>query len=289
MSATRAGGDGGRKRVLFLAHRVPYPPDKGDKIRSYREMRVLAEAADLTVGCFFDPRLEGGAVEELRRLCPDLVALPLAETSGKARALAAMAGRGPLSLAYYRSTAMARALGERGPFDAALAFSSTMGPYLEGVDARRRVMDLCDLDSEKWSQYAACSRWPMSFVYRVEARRLGAYERALASRVEATVLVSRAEAGDLRRACPGSAIAVVPNGIDLDYYDPEAVDASGDGRTLVFCGAMDYRSNVDAVLWFHEAILPRVRREVPDARFRIVGSNPAPEVRRLGVPVSRGL
>ncbi|MHC4165019.1 MAG: glycosyltransferase, partial [Planctomycetota bacterium] len=145
----------------------------------------------------------------------------------------------------------------------------------------RRVLDLCDLDSEKWAQYADRVSFPMSWIYRSESRRLRAYEVEAARRSDAATLVSAAEGDTLRRRCPEAKVRVVPNGVDLEYFDPEAVPARGDGRTLVFCGAMDYHSNVDAVQYLHDEILPLVRREVPGAKLRIVGSNPAPAVRRM--------
>ena len=156
-----------------------------------------------------------------------------------------------------------------------------MGPYVGLYPRARRVLDLCDLDSEKWAQFARSASFPMSWIYRIEAGRLGRYERRAAAECDVVLLVSEAERASLSRDCPDADIRVIANGVDLDYYDPDAVAASGDGRSIVFCGAMDYRSNVDAVCFFHDEILPRVRAVRPDARFRIVGSNPASAVLRL--------
>jgi len=273
--------NGKRPRVLYLAHRIPYPPDKGDKIRSYHEWRALADAADTTIACFVDDPADEARIEELGGLCAGLLAVRIGRTGAKARSLAALATGGPLSLAFYRSGEMRRRLAALPRFDAVLAFSSTVAPYALDVPAARRVLDLCDLDSEKWVQFAADSAWPWSWIYGTEARRLGRYEREATRAFDATLLVSEAEADTLRKDCPGSDVRVVPNGVDLAYYDPDAVEARGDGKTLVFCGAMDYRSNVDAVRYFHDEVFPRIRREIPDARFKIVGTNPAPAVQKL--------
>jgi len=272
---------GSRPHVLFLVHRIPYPPDKGDKIRSFNELRALNEVADVTVACFVDDPADMAHVPTLEKMCKELIVVPLRKGPAKLRGLLALAGRGSLSLAYYRSAAMRRRLLDLGPFDAVLAFSSTMGPYADLFPGTRRVLDLCDLDSEKWGQYADRASFPMSLIYRSESRRLGAYEAQAARGSDAATLVSAAEGDLLRARCPEANVCVVPNGVDLEYFDPEAVPARGDGQTLVFCGAMDYHSNIDAVEYFVDAILPLVRLRVPGAGLRIVGSNPAPAVQRL--------
>jgi len=272
---------GARPHVLFLVHRIPYPPDKGDKIRSFNELLALNEVADVTVACFVDDPADEAHVPTLAKMCKELIVVPLRKGGAKVRSLLALLGKGSLSLAYYRSPTMRRRLAGLGPFDAVLAFSSTMGPYADLFCGTRVVLDLCDLDSEKWAQYADRASFPMSWIYGSESRRLRAYEVEAARRSEAATLVSAAEGDTLRQRCPDANVCVVPNGVDLGYFDPEAVQARGDGRTLVFCGAMDYHSNVDAVQYFHDEIFPLVRQEVPDAKLRIVGSNPAPAVQRM--------
>ncbi|NJN14241.1 MAG: sugar transferase, partial [Planctomycetes bacterium] len=267
---------------------MPYPPDKGDKIRSYREWSALARTHRVTLAFFVDDPADEVHLPLLRAQEGVELVLPIRLNPGRARlrSLLALPGRRPLSLAFYDSSALRRGIADAArseEFDAVVAFSSTMGPYALQVPAARRILDLCDLDSQKWEQYAEASRFPMSWIYRTEARRLGAYEAEAAARFDQTLLVSAAEAAELERRAPKARVTVAGNGIDLGYYDPAHYpDLLGDGRTTVFCGAMDYKSNVDAVAWYHAEILPRVRERVPDARFRIVGSNPSPEVLRLG-------
>jgi sugar transferase (PEP-CTERM/EpsH1 system associated) len=272
---------GARPHVLFLVHRIPYPPDKGDKIRSFNELRALNEVADVTVACFVDDPADLAHVPTLEKHCRELIVVRLHKGRAKLRSLFALLGKGSLSLAYYRSQAMRRKLESLGEFDAVLAFSSTMGPYAALFPDTRRVLDLCDLDSEKWVQYAGRASFPMSLIYGIEGKRLRAYEIKATRKSHAATLVSAAEGDLLRQRCPEGDVHVVPNGVDLEYFDPDSIEAQGDGRTLVFCGAMDYHSNVDAVQYFHDEILPLVRKEVPQAKLRIVGSNPAPAVQRL--------
>jgi polysaccharide biosynthesis protein PslH len=171
-------------------------------------------------------------------------------------------------------------------------------PYTFGLPADVRVVvDLCDVDSDKWAQYAAgrqgIAQWPARFVYAREARTLAALERRTVEHAAATIVISEAEADLLARVagCPREAVTVIRNGVDLDYWNPalEVVQtqpspfAVGE-KALVFTGAMDYWANADAVAWFAQEVLPRVRAAVPEVRFWIVGSNPTPAVRQLAAP-----
>jgi sugar transferase (PEP-CTERM/EpsH1 system associated) len=151
----------------------------------------------------------------------------------------------------------------------------------------RFVMDFVDVDSDKWRQYAADARPPMRWIYAREASRLLAFDRRVAARADAAVFVSEAEAALFRRLAPevaGKTFAV-SNGIDCDYFSPAHSFSSpfaGPGPHLVFTGTMDYRPNIDAVVWFARDILPLVRRALPGATFTIVGAKPARDVLALG-------
>jgi sugar transferase (PEP-CTERM/EpsH1 system associated) len=182
-------------------------------------------------------------------------------------------------------------LAGRVRLDLAFAYSSGMAPLIAPgtVDVRRRVVDLVDLDSEKWRHYGAEATGPMGWIWRREAMRLANAEVAIAGWADATLLVSKAEAADLRRrpGVPSGRVACVGNGVDLAAFDPDFSWPRpdplppDDALLLVFTGAMDYRPNIDAVLWFADEILPRLLVRRPDLRFAVVGSRPSPAVRRL--------
>ncbi|MGD9604476.1 MAG: TIGR03087 family PEP-CTERM/XrtA system glycosyltransferase, partial [Gammaproteobacteria bacterium] len=170
----------------------------------------------------------------------------------------------------------------------ALVFSSTMAQYLPAETYRttRTVVDFVDVDSEKWLAYAAAKPWPLSALYRREGLRLRDYETVIARRAAASVFVSAPEAelfGSLL-APPLPSVQHVDNGVDLAYFHPDDGRPSPyapDARVCVFTGAMDYWANVDAVTWFADEVLPRIRAACPATEFWIVGSRPAPEVRAL--------
>lgn len=276
--------------LLFLAQRLPIPPTKGDKLRSFHWLRGLARHFRIHLGCFVDDpddwRHAGGLGEWVASSC----VLPLSPAWATLRALPALLTGQPLGLRYCRDRSMGQwvrsVLHEVRP-RAALVFSSPMATYLP---ARLRpplmVMDFCDVDSQKWAQYAERRPWPLSALYRREARRLLEFERQVACEADSSLFVSAAERDLFRTLAPAAAgrSHVVENGIDCAWYTPEPRPPSpygAGGPVAAFTGAMDYWPNVEAVRWFAADILPLLRRTVPHLRFAVVGSNPARPVQAL--------
>lgn len=275
--------------LLFLAHRIPYPPNKGDKIRSYHLLRYLAERYRVYLGCFVDAPEDAPHVETLRSWCADVCAIRLDPRRARMRSLTGLLTGEALTLPYYRSARLRKwvdGVVQQESIGKAVAFSSPMAQYLIPHPRLRTIVDLVDVDSAKWTAYASEHRWPLSSVYRREGRRLLAFERAAVARSAAGVLVTRAETQLFGRLAPGCSerVHAVENGVDSAYFAPAADRPSpfAAGETpIVFTGAMDYWPNVDAVSWFAREVLPRVRQARPEARFYVVGMNPAAEVRAL--------
>jgi sugar transferase (PEP-CTERM/EpsH1 system associated) len=275
--------------LLFLAHRIPYPPNKGDKLRSYHLLRQLSRHFRIHLGCFVDDKEDWRHVAAVKEMCADTCFVPLRPWRSRLRSMGAIAAGKSLSLRYYRHSGLAHWVGsiiEREKIDCALIFSSAMAQYVERFGALRRVADLVDVDSVKWEQYAKDVSWPLSWLYAREANALFAVEREVAVTFDATVFVSKAEADLFRSLAPNSAEKVLysGNGVDAQYFDPELKTASpyaSGARVLVFTGAMDYKPNIDAVEWFAREAFPAVHRQWSDARFAIVGARPSQAVRKL--------
>jgi sugar transferase (PEP-CTERM/EpsH1 system associated) len=276
--------------ALFLCHRLPWPPDKGDKIRSYHVLQRLAQRYKVYLGAFVDDPADCRYLAAVEAVCAGTCIRPLPSWRARWRAVASLVRGEPLTVGCYRDATMrrwvARVLAEQQP-DVVLCFSSGVAPLVMRDAGARRVMDFVDADSDKWHQYAEAHRGLARMIYRREARTLARFERAVAARFDASLFVSEAEAAFFRGANPEVAERVhgVANGVDAVYWDPEQVHANpypSDERAVVFAGAMDYRANVDAVTWFAEAVWPRVLAGCAQARFYIVGSKPAREVLALG-------
>ncbi len=274
--------------LLYLVHRLPYPPNKGDKIRSYHILRHLTRRHRVYLGTFVDTEEDQEHVATLRETCADVCAVRLHPKSARLRSLAGLLRGEALTAPYYRNAQLARwvdATLRAQSIRKAVLFSSPMAQYVAARNLHI-VADYCDADSAKWSDYATQHRWPMSWIYRREGRRLLAFEREHALRSQACVFATEAEKSLFARLAPDCAprLHAMENGVDQNYWsardDRSSPYAPGE-ETLVFTGAMDYWPNVDAVTWFAREVLPRLHDTHPRLRFTIVGMNPDPAVQAL--------
>jgi sugar transferase (PEP-CTERM/EpsH1 system associated) len=274
--------------LIFLTHRLPFPPDKGDKIRAGRILRHLAARFRVHLGTFIDDPADAPHVSMAENLCASLCCLPLDPRLARLRSLTALGTGGSLSARYFFDARLQdwvdATIAHHHPRHA-FVFSSAMAPYLMGHRLGNRILDMVDVDSEKFRQYGEAGG-ALAPLYRREARTLLSLERRAAAVYDRTLLVSAAEATILTRRAPEIAgrIEVLENGIDLETFDPRIAFANPFApgrRAAVFTGAMDYRPNVEAVRWFAAAVMPLLRASAPDLDFWIVGARPPRGVRAL--------
>jgi polysaccharide biosynthesis protein PslH len=276
------------REMLLLCHRIPYPPNKGDKLRSYHLLRHLAQQGwRIHLGALADSPGDLIHQDMLRPFCASLLVEPLPRWRKFCSPLGALKGTS-LSVECFRNRRLQDYVDSvlaSGNIAAALAVSAPMAEYLRATKSprpRRMILDLVDVDSEKWRAYARQCFWPASQLYGLEARLLGHYESLAADLFHEVLLVSEAEAA-LFRSLGGKNghVRNLSNGVDLDYFSPPHSEAPSTSLKTVFCGAMDYLPNIDAVVWFANSVLPVLRQHLPEASFWIVGTNPTPQVRAL--------
>ncbi len=296
-------------KLLFLAHRIPYPPNKGDKIRAFHELRALAERGhEIHLLAFADDVRDLHYQVDLARWCASVQIVRLRKFWAKLRALLTLLTSRPLSLGYFDSRKMRRLVNramERNRFDAVFVYSSAMAQYVPADWHSRTVIDLVDVDSEKWREYAARTSPPHSRLYAIEAERLKQYELELVASCVHSILTTRREAdllSELDEFTRRARLRIITNGVDAEYFQPAKNPAANSTIAfrkktslftptessvkqikprLVFVGAMDYFANVEAVRWFVAEVFPLIRQQEPQTEFFIVGSNPAAEVRKL--------
>ena len=272
--------------LLFLAHRIPFPPDRGDKIRGFHILQYLAKRTPVHLVAFADDAADLGPPAAFTDMLASCTILPRGKSQKRA-AVEALASGKPVSLTAFASPAMQRAVDRIVPQVSGIyCFSGQMAQYLP-ADGPPVVMDFVDVDSAKFAGFADDARGPMRWMMRREARLLGAFEREIAARVSASLFVSEAEAALFRDGGANGRILAVENGIDSATFNPAAAFAdlpggirSGKTPLIVFTGQMDYRPNIDAVTWFARDILPLVRQRRA-AQFAIVGRAPPPSVQAL--------
>jgi sugar transferase (PEP-CTERM/EpsH1 system associated) len=281
--------ESGRPNLLYVVHRTPYPPDKGDRIRAFHVLRHLSRLANVHLACLADEPVPAATKAALQRHCQRVALIPLGRFRWFRAGLSVAAGR-TITEGAFLCPALAATLcdwAKDTQFTACLASASSVAGYLRLPGLRRvpAVVDLVDVDSQKWLDYAAASRFPLSWLYRTEGARLRRLEQSLAGWARAVTLVSDAEAELFSNSCAPGAAHAITNGVDLDYFRmpsqaPAHIAAEAQAG-CVFVGAFDYRPNIDAACWFCREAWPEIHRRRPDARLRLVGRRPAAAVRRL--------
>lgn len=282
--------------LLFLTQRIPYPPIKGEKIRPLQILRHLRRSWTVHLGCLVDNQADEAHIPTVQALCDRSYFARLDPRRARVSCLTGLLSGEPLSVTFYRHRGLQRwtdtLLQEVRP-EAIFICSSNMAPY--ALDRRRPrapgervcLVDLADVDSEKWRSYAENGRGPMAWVHRREWRKVAALEGRIARECDWSTFVTAEEAALFAGQHPREAarIRAVCSGVDHVYFDPAlpapAPWGAQEGPHFTFTGTMDYPPNVEAVCWFARDLLPAIRASLPDARFHIVGASPAPAVQAL--------
>jgi sugar transferase (PEP-CTERM/EpsH1 system associated) len=265
-------------RVLFLTQRLPYAPNRGDRLRAYHILQWLRDRASVELVSLVHDDEEAAHVDEVRPFVSRVTALRVRSIPNHLRAVATLATDAPLTHTLLDAPGIAATLNEivavRRP-DVVFAYGSGMGrlamaPPLSGLPL---ILDLVDVDSRKWQDLSASSRWPLSWVYRREARTLGAFEARAAATAVATLVVNEREAEIARKLAPSANVQVILNGVELERLRPESPPS--DRARVVFCGVMNYAPNDQGMRWFINEVWPIVKRSRPDVTLAVVGADPS--------------
>jgi sugar transferase (PEP-CTERM/EpsH1 system associated) len=272
-------------RILFVAHRVPYPPDKGEKIRAYHELCLLAAHHKVDLFAFADQREQAIARPVLSKFCANVHLEDLPKRAGLARAIVSLFNSRSFTNAYYYSPKLATAVSaaiKNNQYDVAFVYCSAMAPYVAGFSSVPMVVDFVDSDASKWAQYASHSVFPFSWLYRREASFLAQHEREVGQAAQLCLATTALEMEAIDPA-KGLPFRVLENGVSVPAPSSNGVpsEIAAFGKYVVFIGQMDYRPNIDAVCYFASEILPQVHKSHPDIKFLVVGRNPSRRVRRL--------
>jgi len=329
-------------KILYIAHRIPYPPNKGDKIRSFNEIKYLSQRHEIHLACLADDPKDLKYEDELKKYCKAVRVVPINPQLAKLKSIFYLLTKRPLTIPYFYSSKLQQTVDQllsTDDYDAIFCFSSPMAEYVfksrllvssllkteeslvkeppvtsyqkPASRNQKLIMDFVDVDSDKWAQYSKYARFPMSWIYALEGRRLADYEKNVAENFDHSIFVTEAEGKIFKGKHPHVRnISIISNGVDLNYFSPtfskkqssfnqhpetsnkqkapstQPPETSNQQPIVVFTGAMDYFANVDGVVWFTKEILPLIKKEIPEIRFYIVGSNPTKEVLSLALDSS---
>jgi len=270
--------------ILYLSHCVPYPPNKGEKIRAFHQIRLLSRENTIHLACVARQREDLDHLKELRRYCASIDWV-YRKKSMPRRILATLALLAGKPFAFYSRELEGRIAQKlrSEKFDRIYVFTASMAEYIRQVSGIPKVMDFVDVSSELWRDYANYHSIPFSWLCRLKAERLARYEDEVARLFDHSVFVSEKEASLFRRRGSNCRVSVIPNGVDLEYFSPlRDGSLQPEPPIIAFTGTMDYLPNVDAVAYFCRSVFPLIRGVLPQAHFHIVGRNPAARVKKLG-------
>lgn len=275
--------------ILYLVHRLPYPPNKGDKLRSFHFLKHLSKNHRVFLGTFIDTPDDECYVAELRNFCASIKAVRLNPASAKVRSINSLLSGQPLTIHYFRDTRMQRwvdSVVETQQIDTAIVFCSGMAQYLKNRVRLPVLLDMVDVDSAKWGSYAQQQDWPMNWIYAREAALLRAYERQIAGRSSRTFFVTAEERQVFAAVAPECALRLetISNGVDCGYFSQDIElhnPFPSNPIPIVFTGTMDYWINVEGIIWFVHEVMPQLVIRWPKLKLYIVGRNPCKEINAL--------
>jgi sugar transferase (PEP-CTERM/EpsH1 system associated) len=269
----------------MITHRTPYPPDKGDRIRTYQLLRFLASKAGVDLAALADEPVSRETGRVLASLADRVELVPVAPHTRWLRAAMAL-GRGRSATeGLFDSRTMHQIVDQwcaEVRYDLIVVVCSSMAQFLplQRIGQATTLIDLIDVDSQKWFDYAAKSSGLKRLLYRLEGRRVRRLEAGLPRRFDHVALTTTDEVECYRGFCPDAPVTAISNGVDFDFFHPNDAEIQAP-NSCVFVGALDYKPNVEGVQWFCDAVWPQVVQERPDASFTIVGRRPVESVRRL--------
>jgi sugar transferase (PEP-CTERM/EpsH1 system associated) len=272
-------------RILFLTHRLPYAPNRGDRIRAFHLLREMARFAEVSLFSLVHDDDESSHDDQVP-FAHDVTTRRVRRLPNLVRGTLRLGTDRPLTHSLLDAAGIHAALrtmvADRPP-DLVVGFCSGMARFAfePPLDRTPFVLDMVDVDSVKWDHFARVARGPVKWIYRREARTLRAFEAAAAMRARSTLVVNERERVALQAIAPSARVVVVPAGIDVDVFRPP--DPPVDAPAVIFCGVMDYAPNEQGVTWFANEVWPLVRTAIPSATFSIVGSSPTRTVKNLAV------
>jgi sugar transferase (PEP-CTERM/EpsH1 system associated) len=271
-------------KILFLVHRIPYPPNKGDKLRAFNIIKHLAQRHEIDLACVVDDQRESSYAADLKPYCRRIWPVYISPFSSKLNYLRYLLSPYPLTLAHFYSARFKRQIAHclaEDKYDLIYVYSLAMSQYVRDIDHIPKLLDLVDADCQKWLSYAQYASFPLSLVYRLEGGRTREYEKAVCPQFTACAVVSEAERQILRRFLPSDNLYTIANGIDQQPYQPYLEGEKPAAQELIFIGGMFYFAYIDGILHFYNHAFNLIRKAFPKIKFYIIGADPAPKIRRL--------
>ncbi len=279
-------------KILIIAQRCPYPPNKGEKIRTFHQLKYFNECGhDVILASPYEDDSDQKYFDELKKHhCLNVVSTKL--STKPFRLISGMLKNKALSISNFYSPNLQSEIDDilsSQEIDVIFCSASSVSEYIFRSKTYPRlkplpklIMDFMDVDSDKWAQYEKSHQWPLSAIYARESRLIAAAEANIVKTFEHCLLITQTEV-DLFQTIHGNVknLIAIENGLDTNtFYPPTNLRQTTDPYFL-FAGVMDYAPNIDAVMWFIDLVWPDVKKKWPNAKFCIAGMNPSEKIKKL--------
>jgi polysaccharide biosynthesis protein PslH len=271
-------------KILYVCHRVPYPPQRGGKIRPFNMISHFSRKHEVTVASLARSQQEFDESQGLREHCKELICERVTPVGAVARMLVRTPTSTPFSMGYFFSPVLKERIAAavaREHFDLVFVHCSSVAQYVSNIVGIPKILDFGDMDSQKWLIYGQLRTFPLSLAYSLEGRKLEVEEKRLSTLFDLNTCTTQAELATLRGFGTGVDSDWFPNGVDHRYFAPSTEPY--EQNLISFIGRMDYYPNQEAMFRFCKSTLPLIREKVPDARLTIIGANPSAQIKQLGL------
>jgi sugar transferase (PEP-CTERM/EpsH1 system associated) len=266
-------------RILVLTSRLPYPPNRGDRLRAYNFIKSFSREHEIHLISFISDESEQAYTKEMEEYCQKVDVVQLSRQQSALYVGINVWRNQPLQSLYYRSSKMQSLVSDKLSeleFDVIYIH---LAQYVENRKHVYRIIDLTDVISREVTR-SLPYRSPLSrLLYTIEQPRISRYEKFLANSLEETWLISKSDRQILSSHCPQANIQVISNGIDFDYFYP--LDLTRENNSIIFTGHMGVAHNIDAAELLVNKILPLVQQQIPTCSVYIVGAEPVERVQKL--------
>jgi len=270
-------------KILFVCHRLPFPPKRGGKIRPFNIIRHLTESGhSVTVGSLARSDEELAEGQPLREYCDKLFVGQINPAAAVAHMVARLPISVPSSMGNFYSRSLHREIREelqQTRFDLIFVHCSSVAQYVRSAKGTPSILDFGDMDSQKWLDYSSFRRFPLSMGYWLEGTKLCREEKRLAGKFDLSTCTTQAELETLRSFDAARQTDWFPNGVDAEFFSP--TDKPYNPDQICFIGRMDYYPNQQAMLHFCNNVLPVIQSRRPATKLIIVGAEPSGEIRNL--------
>ena len=272
-------------RILLLTSRLPFPPNRGDRLRVYNFVKTMAQQHELFLISFINDDREEDNLPHLREFFQKIVLIPKSRFSSLLTVGLNLWRPEPLQVLYYRSKKMRQAV-EKGlnewNIDLIYTHLFRMAPY--AVDAKNtyNILDLTDAISLEIARSLPYRRFISRIIYGMELDRIKHYEQGIASEFDECWLISQTDVDEIAQGHSDHNFVVISNGVDLLKFHP--IPGIEEPGTIAFVGHLGVFHNIDAARFLVQEVLPLVETSFASARLEIIGADPVDEIRALQKP-----